>query len=156
MPVYELKVNGAAKEVDVPASKLLLDVLRDDFDLTGAKPGCGEGQCGSCTVLVDGKAQRSCLMQVSQVGEKSIETIEGLASEDGLDVLQKAFLEKAAFQCGYCTPGMILAAKALLAGTPRPSRAEVREALNGNICRCGTYGRIVDAVLQAAEGSGRG
>jgi aerobic-type carbon monoxide dehydrogenase small subunit (CoxS/CutS family) len=156
MPVYELNVNGASREVSVPAKKLLLDVLRDDLDLTGTKPGCGEGQCGSCTVLVGGKAQRSCLMQVSQVGDKPVETIEGLATDSGLHPLQQAFADKAAFQCGYCTPGMILAAKALLAETPKPSRSDVREALNGNICRCGTYQRIVDAVLQAAEGGSRG
>lgn len=156
MPEFELNVNGSVRSVDVAASKLLLDVLRDDLDLTGAKPGCGEGQCGACTVLVGGKARRSCLMAISQVGSEAVETIEGLANGEQLHPLQEAFLERSAFQCGYCTPGMILAAKALLAENPKPSRDEIRKGLHDNICRCGAYQRIVDAVEQVAEGGSRG
>ncbi len=153
MAKYELAVNGKLYAVDAQPSKLLLDVLREDLGLTGTKYGCGEGQCGSCTVLVEGKARRSCLISISQVGQQKVETIEGLAQGEQLHPLQEAFLRKAAFQCGYCTPGMILAAKALLAENPKPTPTEVRRAMNNNICRCGTYGRIVDAVLSTVEGN---
>lgn len=156
MPRYELSVNGELRSVDVHPAKLLLDVLREDLDLTGTKPGCGEGQCGSCTVLVAGKARRSCLVSVSQVGQQPVETIEGLARGEQLHPLQQAFLDKAAFQCGYCTPGMIMAAKAVLAESPKPTRDELRKAMNGNLCRCGAHGPILDAILAVAEGGSRG
>ncbi|MCW5964535.1 MAG: (2Fe-2S)-binding protein [Bryobacterales bacterium] len=156
MARYELTINGKPHTVEAQPSKLLLDVLREDLDLTGTKYGCGEGQCGSCTVLVAGKARRSCLMSVSQVGQQPVETIEGLAEGDQLHPLQEAFLQKVAFQCGYCTPGMVMAAKGLLTENSSPTRDEVRKAMNNNICRCGTYGRIVDAILAVAEGGNRG
>lgn len=156
MARYQLTVNGKVHTVEAQPAKLLLDVLREDLDLTGTKYGCGEGQCGSCTVLVAGKARRSCLMSISQVGEQPVETIEGLANGDQLHPLQEAFLQKVAFQCGYCTPGMVMAAKGLLAENSSPTRDDVRKAMNNNICRCGAYGRIVEAVLAAAQGGSRG
>ena len=152
MPKFEITVNGAVITVEAESAKRLLDVLREDLDLTGTKYGCGEGQCGSCTVLVGGKARRSCMMSISQVGQLPVETIEGLAKDGQLDPLQDAFLAHVAFQCGYCTPGMIMAAKALLAESPHPGRDAVRQALNNNICRCGAYGRILDTILMAAGG----
>lgn len=155
MPRYVLNVNGKRHEVDASAAATLLEALRDGLGLTGAKPGCGEGQCGACTVLLGGKAVRACVTRVADAADTPIETIEGLADGEKLHPLQEAFLAKCAFQCGYCTPGMILAAKSLLAANPKPNRDEVRRAMNGNICRCGAYGRIVDAVLMAAEGTGR-
>ncbi len=156
MPSYELKVNGTPRTVQAQPTKLLLDVLRDDLDLTGTKYGCGEGQCGSCMVLLDGKARKSCLVTVSQVGQQPIETVEGLEQDGKLHPLQDAFLRHAAFQCGYCTPGMLMAAKALLSENPKPTTEAVRRALNNNICRCGTYGRIVDAIMEVAEGGAHG
>lgn len=155
MPRYTLNVNGNRQQVEIGPSASLLSVLREHMELTGAKPGCGEGQCGACTVLVAGKPTRACITHAVDVGDAPVETIEGLASTGALHPIQQAFLAKAAFQCGYCTPGMILAAKALLAENPTPNREEVRSAMNGNICRCGAYTRIVDAVIAAAEGSAR-
>ncbi|MCU0227489.1 MAG: (2Fe-2S)-binding protein [Bryobacterales bacterium] len=155
MPRYELNVNGKPTTVDVQPNTLLLDVLRDHLDLTGTKYGCGEGQCGSCTVLLDGKARKSCLVAVSQVGQQPVETVEGLQRDGKLHPLQEAFLKHGAFQCGYCTPGMLMAAKALLSETPKPTRDQARRAMNGNLCRCGAYGRILDAILEAAEGGSR-
>jgi nicotinate dehydrogenase subunit A len=155
MPRYTLTVNGKRHEIESRLTTSLLDVLRENLDLTGAKPGCGEGQCGACTVLLNGTPTRACVTKAADVGEASIETIEGLAADGKLHPIQEAFLAKAAFQCGYCTPGMILAAKALLARNPKPNREEVRRAMNGHICRCGAYTRIVDAVIAAAEGGAR-
>src|SRR5947209_6081197 len=150
--ITELRVNGARRRVDADPEQSLLGVLRDELDLTGAKYGCGEGRCGACTVLVDGQPVRSCLARVGAVADKPITTIEGLEADDGrLHPLQKAFLDLGAMQCGYCTPGMIMAGVGLLAKTPDPSEAEVVEAMQGNICRCGTYTRILAAIRKAAD-----
>jgi aerobic-type carbon monoxide dehydrogenase small subunit (CoxS/CutS family) len=150
-----LTVNGQAKAVEAPAGASLLRVLRDQLDLIGAKYGCGEGQCGACTVLIDGRAVRSCITSLDECVGKEITTIEGLADEDRLHPMQSAFLECDALQCGYCTPGMILSGVALLKGKPHPTRAEILHGMNGNICRCGTYQRIVAAIeMAAAAGEG--
>jgi len=149
MPVRTLIVNGSKRSVDAPADETLLSVLRNRLDLTGTKYGCGEGQCGACTVLVDGRATRSCRTAVSEVAGSKITTIEGLASNGRLHPVQQAFLDEEAFQCGYCTSGMIVATAALLATTKNLSEEEVVESLNGNICRCGTYPRILAAVRRA-------
>jgi nicotinate dehydrogenase subunit A len=149
--VSQLQVNGTAYAVDVDAETSLLTVLRDHVDLTGAKYGCGEGQCGACTVLIDGLPRRSCITRVGAVAKKPITTIEGLAPAGGLHPLQQAFLDADALQCGYCTPGMILTAAALLKTNPDPTEREIARFLEGNVCRCGTYLRIICAVRQAAK-----
>jgi aerobic-type carbon monoxide dehydrogenase small subunit (CoxS/CutS family) len=136
-----------------PDAKLLW-VLREHLDLTGTKYGCGEGQCGACTVLIDGRAQRSCLTPISTVAAKSITTIEGLAKGDRLHPVQQAFLDEGAMQCAYCTSGMIMSAVSLLNNREKPSEAEILEFMQGNICRCGTYPRIV-AAIQRASAAGR-
>ncbi|MCU1233144.1 MAG: (2Fe-2S)-binding domain protein [Candidatus Solibacter sp.] len=153
--VSELLVNGSRRRIDVDPDRTLLSVLRDDLDLTGTKFGCGEGQCAACTVLIDGVATKSCLAKVGTVGAKSVVTIEGLAPEGKLHPMQQAFLDADALQCGYCTPGMILGAVALLKRTPHPSEAEISSGMNGHICRCGTYPRVVSAIRAAAEKGGR-
>ncbi len=147
----ELKVNGAMCRLEVFPSALLLDVLRDEMGLTGAKRGCETGYCGCCTVLLDGKAIHSCSILALRAREHEIQTIEGLEQDGKLHRLQRAFLERGASQCGYCTPGMILSAKGLLHSNPSPSEAEVRRALSGNLCRCTGYLPIIEAVLSAAE-----
>jgi isoquinoline 1-oxidoreductase subunit alpha len=147
----DLLVNGQPHRVSVEPDSSLLYVLRDHLDLTGAKYGCGEGQCGACTVLVDGTATRSCITPVSAVAGKQVLTIEGLADASRLHPVQESFIKCDAMQCGYCTPGMILSSVALLHKTPSPSDAEIKQALEGNICRCGTYNRIVSAVRQASQ-----
>jgi aerobic-type carbon monoxide dehydrogenase small subunit (CoxS/CutS family) len=152
--VTELDVNGARRRLDADAGRTLLSVLRDDLDLTGAKYGCGEGQCAACTVLVDGQATKSCLTKVAAVAGKRIVTIEGLAQNGKLHPMQEAFLEDDALQCGYCTPGMILGAVSLLRRTPNPSDAEIVIGMNGHICRCGTYPRIVSAIHRAVKKGG--
>ena len=151
MPKYFLKVNESEREVEVrdPAEPLLF-VLRNQLGLTGAKYGCGLGQCGACTVLVNGVATRSCLLPVSQATGKSITTIEHLGSIAKPDALQLAFIEQQAAQCGYCVPGMVMSATALLQKNAKPTRDDVKNALAGNLCRCGTHQRILDAVLLAA------
>jgi len=143
-------VNGRPVRRRVRADQRLLDVLRDDLRLTGAKEGCGKGECGACTVLVDGQAVDSCLVMAYQADGAAVETIEGLG-ERALHPLQESFIEKGGVQCGICIPGMILAAKALLDQHPRPSRAEIAAALCGNLCRCTGYTPILDAVEDAAE-----
>jgi aerobic-type carbon monoxide dehydrogenase small subunit (CoxS/CutS family) len=145
-----LNVNGTERRVDVPADEPLLYVLRDHLGLTGAKYGCGEGHCGACTVIVDGEAVRSCQTRAGYVGTRRIRTIESLAVGDRLHPLQQAFLSEEAMQCGYCTPGMIMAAVALLGTNASPSKPEIARALQRNLCRCGTYPRIVAAVERAA------
>lgn len=150
MPRFTLRVNGREHAVDAAPGDSLLSVLRDDLGLTGSKYGCGEGQCGACTVLVEDQVTRSCVTDVGSVANKSITTIEGLATDQHLHPVQEAFVEAEAFQCGYCTPGMIMAAVGLLRSQPHPSQAEIAKGMNGNICRCGTYGRIVRAVELAA------
>lgn len=148
----ELRVNGQLRGVDAEPRKTLLDVLRDDFRLTGAHAGCEHGVCGACTVLLDGDAVRSCLIFAVQADGYDITTIEGLAPSPGeLSVIQDAFCEAHGLQCGYCTPGMILSAHTLLQRTLQPTREDIVEAISGNICRCTGYGQIVEAVEIAAE-----
>lgn len=147
----DLIVNGTRERVAVDPERALLFVLRNELDLTGAKYGCGEGQCGACTVLVDGVPQRSCVTPVGTVAGKEITTIEGLADGARLHPLQESFIECDAMQCGYCTPGMILESAALLRKNAAPSEAEIKQALEGHICRCGTYNRIVEAVNRATR-----
>jgi len=155
--VKELRINGASRRVDSDADRSLLGVLRDELDLTGAKYGCGEGRCGACTVLVDDKPVRSCVVRVGAVVGKSILTIEGLEGSDGrLHPIQQAFLDHEALQCGYCTPGMIMAAVGLLRDLPSPGESEIVRAMEGNICRCGTYSRIMAAIHQGSETVQRG
>ena len=150
MAQYTLKVNGTAREFSVDADTPLLYVLRNDLELNGPKFGCGLAQCGACTVLIDGKAVRSCVTPVSAV-KGAVETIEGLGTEEKLHPLQKAFIEEQACQCGYCGNGMVMSAKALLARNPRPTNEEIRKALNGHLCRCASHNRIVRAVQRAAK-----
>jgi len=146
-----LRVNGVSRSIEAPPDETLLSVLRNRLELTGTKYGCGEGQCGACTVLLDGKAARSCQVPVSEASGKAITTIEGLASAGQLHPVQAAFLEVEAFQCGYCTPGMILGAAALLASNANPGKDEIVRQMSGHICRCGTYPRILAAVQRAAS-----
>jgi aerobic-type carbon monoxide dehydrogenase small subunit (CoxS/CutS family) len=149
--IKELNVNGGKRPIDADAERSLLSVLRDDLDLTGCKYGCGEGRCGACTVLIDGQPTRSCVTRVGAVQGKQIRTIEGLAPDGKLHPLQEAFLQAGALQCGYCTPGMIMSAAGLLTQEPQPSREDIIRFMGGNICRCGTYARIVAAIEQAAK-----
>lgn len=149
----QLTVNNRRYEVDVDPARPLLFVLRDELDLTGAKYGCGEGQCGACTVLVDGRAVRSCIMPVSQAAGKPVVTIEGLEQNGQLHAVQSAFLEENAMQCGYCTAGMIMNAVGLLNRGGPLTDDGIRRAMDGNVCRCGTYSRIVAAIRRAASAS---
>ena len=151
MPSIELKVNGEIHRLDVEPGQTLLGALRDQLSLTGAKYGCGEGQCGACTVLMDGRAVRSCLTPAGSAAGSAITTIEGLAENGRLHPVQEAFVAAGAMQCGYCTPGLILGTVAFLARTPEPREEDVARGLEGHICRCGTYPRIVRAVMQAAR-----
>ena len=151
MPLYRLTVNGQPREATAEADTALLYVLRNDLELNGAKFGCGLGQCGSCTVLVDGQPQRSCRLPVGQVGDKPVTTLEGLGTQDAPHPLQKAFVEEQAMQCGYCINGMMMSAKALLDRNKRPDASEIRAALEGNLCRCGSHNRIVRAIQRAAR-----
>jgi nicotinate dehydrogenase subunit A len=152
---FSLLVNGVERIAEVSPDESLLNVLRDHLELTGTKYGCGEGQCGACTVLVEGSSVRSCRMKVSAANGKKITTIEGLARGNRLHPVQQAFLDVEAFQCGYCTPGMILSAVALLERTPHPTEKQIIAHMNGNVCRCGTYQRIVEAVQRAASSTSR-
>ena len=147
----ECTVNGEAHSVDVPARRLLADFLRDDLHLTGTKRGCETGVCGACSVLLDGEVVKSCLMLAVQVNGRELTTIEGLARGDALHPLQDSFMRCGGLQCGYCTPGFILASCDLLKNNPQPSTDEVRHGLNGNLCRCTGYTQIVESVLHAAE-----
>jgi carbon-monoxide dehydrogenase small subunit len=149
--VIQLTVNGEEHEVVVAPNRTLLEVLRDDLYLTGTKEGCGEGACGTCTVLLDGKPVRSCLTLAVEVQGREVTTIEGLAPMGELHPVQKAFVEYGAIQCGFCTPGMILTTKALLDENPSPTEQEARQAISGNVCRCTGYTKIVEAMLKAAE-----
>src|SRR5438132_2611530 len=146
-----LNVNGESREALVPVHKTLLEVLREDLGLTGTKHGCELGECGTCTVLVDGEPQLSCLVLPVQIEGREVTTVEGLANGSELTPLQRAFAELGAAQCGYCTPGMLLSATALLASNPHPSDPEIRAALAGNLCRCTGYSKIVEAVELAAR-----
>ena len=148
--VTALIVNGKKLTTDVDSATSLLSVLRNDLNLTGSKYGCGEGQCGACTVLMDGQPTRSCITQVGRATGKEITTIEGLEKDGRLHPLQEAFIKADAMQCAYCTSGMIISGVALLSKNARPSREEIISGMNGNICRCGTYQRIIDAIQIAA------
>jgi aerobic-type carbon monoxide dehydrogenase small subunit (CoxS/CutS family) len=149
-----LTLNGAERQLEADPSRPLLSVLRDDLELTGPKYGCGEGQCGACTVLIDGRPTRSCITELSECDGKKITTIEGLAEGDKLHPVQQAFLDCDAMQCGYCTPGMIMSAVGLLEKSPEPPPELIVRAMHGNICRCGTYQRIVAAIQKAAGQKG--
>jgi len=147
-------INGDAKEIEIESNRTLLKMLREDLDLIGAKEGCGAGECGACTVLVDNKPVNSCLMLAVEADGKEILTIEGLSDGVNLDPLQESFIKHNALQCGYCTPGMVMSAKALLNRNSHPTEEDVKEALAGNLCRCTGYQRIVDAVLDVARKGG--
>jgi nicotinate dehydrogenase subunit A len=151
MPTYTFRVNGRIHEVQGEPGDSLLSVLRYELDLTGSKFGCGEGYCGACTVLVDNQMARSCVTRLGAVAGKSITTIEGLASGEKLHPVQEAFLEAEAFQCGYCTPGMVMATVSLLRTNPAPTEQDIAKVMDRNVCRCGTYPRIVRAVTLAAR-----
>ncbi len=149
--ITQLNVNGTVRQTQADPGRSLLSVLRDDLDLTGCKYGCGEGRCGACTVLLDGQPVHACITRVDRAAGKAITTVESLEQNGRLHALQQAFLDAGALQCGYCTSGMIMSALALLRQTPRPSRAEIIRFMNGNICRCGVYSRIVLAIENAAR-----
>ena len=151
MATIHLSINDKSYAVESDAQTSLLTVLREDLDLTGSKYGCGEGQCGACTVLIDGKAQRSCITRVGSVVGKKVTTIEGLVKSNRLHPVQQAFLDESAMQCAYCTPGMIMSAVALLQENMLPSEKEIVDFMDGNVCRCGTYPRIVRAIQRAAQ-----
>jgi carbon-monoxide dehydrogenase small subunit len=146
-----LRVNGKTRRVRAPEDAFLIDVLRNELALTGAKFGCGMGECGACTVLLDGTAVLSCLALAVEAQGREITTIEGLATNGELDAVQRAFAETGGVQCGFCTPGMVMSARALLNENPHPSEEEIRRALSGNLCRCTGYGKIVEAVLAASK-----
>jgi aerobic carbon-monoxide dehydrogenase small subunit len=148
--ILHLMVNGVAHEVAAEPHRTLVEVIREDLRLAGTKIGCGEGDCGACTVLLDGKAVNSCLVLAAQADGRQITTIEGLAGSRDLHPIQQAFVDHGAIQCGFCTPGMILTAKALLDQKPSPSESEVRAGITGNLCRCTGYQKIVEAILDAA------
>ena len=154
MATIRLAINQKSYSVEADPQTSLLTILRESLDLTGSKYGCGEGQCGACTVLVDGKARRSCITPVSSIGQKQITTIEGLAEGNQLHAVQQAFLDSGAMQCGYCTSGMIMSAVALLKQNPSPSESQIVDFMDGNICRCGTYPRIITAIQKAAKARG--
>lgn len=147
-----LTVNGEVYELEVEPRKKLLEIIRDELGLTGTKKGCGKGDCGACSVLLDGRLVNSCLVLAVDANGKNILTIEGLADGQNLHPIQKSFIEHGAIQCGFCTPGMILSAKALLDGNSKPTEEEVRYAIGGNLCRCTGYSKIVEAILAAANG----
>ncbi len=156
MGEFVLNVNGNRLHVNAPVEESLLSVLRNRLDLTGTKYGCGEGQCGACTVLLDGDATRSCLVPASSAANSKIVTIEGLEQGRKLSAVQQAFLDEGAFQCGYCTSGMIVAATSLLQQHRSPTEGQIIDAMNGNLCRCGTYPRILDAIKRASNLAAQG
>jgi aerobic-type carbon monoxide dehydrogenase small subunit (CoxS/CutS family) len=151
MPKYTLRINGRSHEIDGEAGDSVLSVLRSDLRMTGSKYGCGEGYCGACTVLVDNQVTRSCTLRLAAAAGKAITTIEGIADGEGLHPVQEAFLETEAFQCGYCTPGMVMATIGLLRTNPNPTDHDIAKVMDRNVCRCGTYPRITQAVKLAAE-----
>jgi aerobic-type carbon monoxide dehydrogenase small subunit (CoxS/CutS family) len=156
MGEFILNVNGAHQRVNAPPEETLLSVLRNRLNLTGTKYGCGEGQCGACTVLLDGRAVRSCMVSAASAINKHITTIEGLETNGKLTPVQQAFLDEGAFQCGYCTSGMILSATSLLHQTSNPTEEQITAAMEGNICRCGSQPRILDAIKRAARPQPKG
>jgi carbon-monoxide dehydrogenase small subunit len=145
------QINGVDREIDSPPMKRLLDALREDLRLTGTKEGCGEGECGACSVIIDGEVINSCLAPICQMQGAKVLTVEGLSRDGRLDPLQQAFLECGAAQCGICTPGMLISARSLLDANPHPTRDEIKEAIAGNLCRCTGYIKIIDAIERAAE-----
>jgi len=150
--IIRFSCNGKAVQLEAEPEARVIDVLRNELGLTGTKEGCGRGECGACTILLDGKPVNSCLLLVGKIDGRQITTIEGIAGEDGsLHPIQEAFLDKGAVQCGFCTPGMVLSTKALLDENSKPELAEIEEALSGNLCRCTGYGKIVEGVLAASE-----
>lgn len=151
MNMLSFTLNGAPVTVEVPTHRRLLDLLRDDLRLTGTKEGCSIGECGACTVIVDGKAVTSCLTLAHSVAGKSVITIEGVGTDGELDPIQQAILENHALQCGFCTPGFVLSAKALLDSNPQATKAEIRRAISGNLCRCTGYEQLVDAIYAASQ-----
>jgi aerobic-type carbon monoxide dehydrogenase small subunit (CoxS/CutS family) len=153
MPTYTLRINGKTHSVEGQPRDSLLSILRSELGLTGSKYGCGEGHCGACTVLVDGEATRSCVARLGAMAGRQITTIEGIAEGERLHPVQEAFLEAEAFQCGYCTPGMVMATIGLLKAVPNPSEADIAKVMDRNVCRCGTYPRIVKAIQSAARRS---
>lgn len=153
--VIELTINGKKRKVETTAHTRLLDLLRDDLHLTGTKEGCGKGECGACTVMMNGDLVASCLVLAMQADGATITTIEGLGCTDHLDPIQEAFIETGAVQCGFCIPGMVLAAKKLLEENPHPSEEEIKRGISGNLCRCTGYQKIIDAVQLAADRSGQ-
>ena len=146
-----MTLNGEEVTIEVGPDALLVDVLRDQLELTGTKEACGEGECGACTVLLDGEPVTSCLVPALKAQGREVMTVEGLASSEELHPLQKAFIEHGAVQCGYCTPGMLMSAKALLDRNPHPTEGEIRQAISGNLCRCTGYVKIVEAIKAASE-----
>jgi aerobic-type carbon monoxide dehydrogenase small subunit (CoxS/CutS family) len=155
MSTQTLNINGAKMPVEAPDDETLLSVLRNRLHLTGTKYGCGEGECGACTVLLNGKAVKSCQTLISEAAAAKITTVEGLEHDGKLTPVQEAFLEVGAYQCGFCTSGMIMRATALLNTTPKPTESEIVSRMNGNVCRCGTYPRIVEAVKLASTFAGK-
>jgi len=151
MPTLTMNVNGKDVTLEIEPDELLVEVLRDRLGLTGTKVGCEEGECGACTVLLDGKAVVSCLLPAMKAQGRKVETVEGLAAEGKLHPLQQAFIDCGAVQCGYCTPGMLMSAKALLDENPSPCEEEIREAISGNLCRCTGYRKIVEAIKAASS-----
>jgi carbon-monoxide dehydrogenase small subunit len=149
----QFTLNGKPVEAEVPSHWTLLRLLREKFGLTGTKEGCGIGECGACTVLLDGLPVHSCLLMALKVGGRAVETVEGLGSKDALHRLQEAFIKHGAVQCGFCTPGMLMSARALLDKKDRPTREEVKEALSGHLCRCTGYQQIIDAVMETSNKS---
>jgi carbon-monoxide dehydrogenase small subunit len=148
---FSFSVNGEAVEVEAVGSRRLLDVLREDLGLTGTKEGCGEGECGACSVLIDGDVVDACLVPVSQAAGTTVRTVEGLGRPEAMNALQQAFLETGGAQCGICTPGMLIAGEAFLASGSEPSEDNIREAIAGNLCRCTGYTKIIEAIALAAE-----
>lgn len=146
----DFKVNGKDYSLDIDPTLRLIDILRDELGLTGTKEGCGEGECGTCTVIMDNKAVNSCLVLASQIRGKEILTVEGLEKDGQLDELQESFIRNGAIQCGYCTPGMLMSAKALLMNNPNPTEEEIKTAIAGNLCRCTGYNKIVAAIKEVA------
>jgi aerobic-type carbon monoxide dehydrogenase small subunit (CoxS/CutS family) len=153
METITMTVNGQEVTIEVKPDALLVDVLRDELELTGTKEACGEGECGACTVLLDGEPVTSCLVPALKAQGREVMTVEGLASGGELHLLQKAFIEHGAVQCGYCTPGMLISAKALLDRNPHPSEEEIKQAISGNLCRCTGYVKIVEAIKAAGQES---
>jgi aerobic carbon-monoxide dehydrogenase small subunit len=151
MKTINMKINGTERQIEIDENERLLDVIREGFHLTGTKEGCGEGECGVCSVLLDGKLVNACMIMAFQAADREVITIEGVGKDGGLDPIQQAFIDTGAVQCGFCTPGMILSAKALLLKNPTPSKQEIRRGISGNLCRCTGYEKIVEAVALASD-----